>query len=141
VYAGKSGEAAEFVVARPAMPPGVDPSLANFVRGFTQMNASFGPGRFVFATSDCGHMRIPLRASEKGPVMSVVQTTAVLPPVDKDTEAKASPEDPAAQSRGFQALRKRPRDANERRQGARPQCGRRLGGERAQAVKRSALGA
>jgi len=103
VYAGRDDEEAQFVVTAPKLPDGFPRESANFARQFTRMNASLDENRF--ATSDCDHVRIALRAAEeKGPVLSVVQTTAFLPSLDKGDDEGARDKKGFGGIQGFRAI-------------------------------------
>jgi hypothetical protein len=104
VLAARDTDRVELVVTAATPPAGLDPQTKAVAQQFTRMNALFGP--FQFAQSDCGHMRVALRTSdEKGPVTAVVQTTALLPPLEKVEPEK---DGVSASFQGIRAIRRRP---------------------------------
>jgi hypothetical protein len=115
VYAARNGDDVEFVVTGPQPANAGPPDVARFLRQFSRMNASLGETRARFASSDCGHLRLALRASDENrSPQGVVQTTALLPPIEKDVDPKApadpkdAAQDSTALARAFQSIRKRP---------------------------------
>jgi hypothetical protein len=109
VLAARDGEEVQLVVTGAKL-PGMDAGALSFARQFTRMNAVVNG--FQLASSDCGRIRMALRPSdERGPTLAVVQTTALLPALDKGADDDGHDEtetNPRARSfRMIQAMRKR----------------------------------
>jgi len=107
LYAARDGEVLE-VVLHIAEHPSDDAALDEELR--TRLRNMFVtlPGRNS-GTSDCGHLRITLRAPSGGGEMATLQASAFLPPVEGD--AGDVPDDESDQARGsrlLQAMRQRP---------------------------------
>ena len=107
VYAARDGEAVQVVLHTPDKPAD-DSALAEQLRGRLRNMFATLPDRNS-GNSDCGHLRITLRAPAGVGQMATLQLAAFLPPVDGDSGEV--PDDESEQARGsrlFQAMRQRP---------------------------------
>jgi hypothetical protein len=107
VYAARDGNALQ-VVVHAADHVADDPALARLLHSEL---------RSMFATlpdnnngnTDCGHLRMTLRASAGGGQMATLQANAFLPPVDGDWgKAEEGESDDSRGARLLQAMRQRP---------------------------------
>ncbi|MGH7297549.1 MAG: hypothetical protein ACRELB_21610, partial [Polyangiaceae bacterium] len=109
VYAARDGDAVEVVFH--AATPGGDPALAQQLRErAASMAVTLSDGGGGSGNSDCGHLRLALRAPEGAGAMATLQSTAFLPPLDGDDWGTPS-DDESEEARGarlLQAMRVRP---------------------------------
>jgi hypothetical protein len=107
LYAARDGEALEVVLHVPERPSD-DAALADALRARLRNLFVTLPGHST-GNSDCGHLRVTLRAPSGAGEMATLQSTAFLPPVDGDSgEVPDRESEEARGSRLFQAMRQRP---------------------------------
>jgi hypothetical protein len=107
VYATRDGDAVQVVLHAPDHPAD-DAALADQLRARLRNMAVTLPERNS-GSSDCGHVRITLRAPAGVGQMATFQSAAFLPPVDGDSgEAPDGESEEARGSRLLQAMRQRP---------------------------------
>jgi hypothetical protein len=107
VYAARDGAAVQVVLHAPDRPSD-DAALGEQLRSRLRSMAITMPDHNG-GSSDCGHVRITLRAPAGVGQMATLQSVAFLPPIDGDSgEAPDGESDEGRGSRLFQAMRQRP---------------------------------
>jgi hypothetical protein len=107
VYAARDGATLQVVLHAPDRPVD-DAALAAQLRAQLRSMSAVLPERSA-GSSDCGHLRLTLRASAGAGQMATLQSIAFLPPLDGDTPpAPEGESDDARASRELQAMRQRP---------------------------------
>ena len=107
VYAARDGDAVEVVLHAPDHPSD-DAALAEQIRQRLR-NMSFTLPEQNSGNSDCGHMRVTLRARPGAGQMATLQSTAFLPALDRDPAVVPDGEtDEARGARLIALMRQRP---------------------------------